>query len=96
MRNTLQAYTAPSAICKITPAAAIVHRFGKTPPFAVIVPAEDIYLPSLNACEEQTKAPTFLARQPARICGISRFDSNSGADGGSFICKGMRQSRADA
>src|SRR5712692_680638 len=28
MRKTLQAYTAPSAICMRTPAAAIIHRLG--------------------------------------------------------------------
>src|ERR1700756_5456413 len=56
MRNTLQAYTAPSAICKITPAAAILHRFGKAP-FPTSERDEDINnLSSLNAFAVQTMA----------------------------------------
>src|SRR3954468_19097850 len=46
MRKTLHAYTAPSAICKTTPAAAILHRFGKAPPFSATEFGVDIKPPS--------------------------------------------------
>jgi len=67
IRNTLQAYTAPSAICMITPATAILHRLAKAPSLdALVPPAEGINCPHfehlLVSCEASKRRWDLIAR----------------------------------